>query len=65
MAVIKAKKKGETIAATPTQEEEEPADLLAALKASVEAAKKGRSVRAKRPPARKRTTSRKKKASKR
>ena len=65
MAVIKAKKKGETITATPTQEEEEPADLLAALKASVEAAKKGRSVRAKRPPARKRSTSRKKKTAKR
>jgi Ku protein len=63
MAVIKAKKKGETITATPTEEEEEPADLLAALKASVEAAKKGkRSVRAKRPPARKRTSARKKTA---
>ncbi len=57
MAVIKAKQKGKTIEAAPVEEEEEPADLLAALKASVEAAKgrKG-SVRAKRPPARKRST---------
>jgi DNA end-binding protein Ku len=56
-AVIKAKQKGKTITAAPVEEEEEPADLLAALKASVEAAKgrKG-SVRAKRPPARKRAT---------
>jgi DNA end-binding protein Ku len=57
MAVIKAKQKGKTIEAAPVEEEEEPADLLAALKASVEAAKRSRgSVRAKRPPARKRTT---------
>jgi DNA end-binding protein Ku len=53
-AIIKAKQKGETITAAPADEDEEPTDLLAALKASVEAARKGRGpVRAKRPPARK------------
>jgi DNA end-binding protein Ku len=57
-AIIKAKQKGETIAAAPAEEDEEPTDLLAALKASVDAAKRSkRSVRAKRAPARKRTTS--------
>jgi DNA end-binding protein Ku len=60
-AIITAKQKGETIEAAPVEEEEEPTDLLAALKASVEAAKKGRgSVRAKRPPARKKSAPRKK-----
>ena len=55
--IIRAKRKGETITAVPTADEEEPADLLAALKASVAAARKGRSsTRAKRPAARKRTT---------
>jgi DNA end-binding protein Ku len=63
LKVIKAKQKGETITAVPAAEDEEPADLLAALKASVEAAKKGRgSVRAKRPPGRKKPTARKKRA---
>lgn len=55
--IIEAKRKGETIAAAPVEAEEEPTDLLAALKASVEAAKQGRgkgSVRARRPPRRKR-----------
>jgi DNA end-binding protein Ku len=53
LAIVKAKQKGKTIEAAPTEEDEEPADLLAALKASVEAAKGRRgSVRAKRPPAR-------------
>jgi Ku protein len=57
LAVIKAKQKGKTIAAVPVEEDEEPTDLLAALKASVEAAKKSKgSVRAKRPPARRKTT---------
>ena len=42
LKVIKAKQKGETITAVPAAEDEEPADLLAALKASVEAAKKSR-----------------------
>jgi len=55
-AVIKAKQKGKTITAAPVEEEEGPEDLLAALKASVEAAKgRKRSVRAKRPPARRKT----------
>ena len=55
-AVIKAKQKGKSITAAPVEEEEEPEDLLAALKASVEAAKgRKRSVRAKRPPARRKT----------
>jgi DNA end-binding protein Ku len=59
LAVIKAKAKGKTIAPPEPEEDEEPADLLAALKASVEAAKRGRgSVRAKRPPARKQTAKR-------
>ena len=63
LKLIKAKQKGETITAVPTAEDEEPADLLAALKASVEAAKKGKgSVRAKRPPARKKAAARKKRA---
>ena len=39
LAIIKAKQKGKTIEAAPVEEEEEPVDLLAALKASVEAAK--------------------------
>jgi DNA end-binding protein Ku len=61
MDVIRAKRKGETITAAPVEEEEEPADLLAALRASVEAAKKGKgSVRTKRPPARKSSSTRKK-----
>ena len=59
LAIIKAKQKCETITAAPVEEEEEPADLLAALKASVDAAKKSRgSVRAKRPPARRKTAKR-------
>lgn len=37
--VIKAKRKGETITAPEPESDEEPADLLVALKASVEAAK--------------------------
>jgi DNA end-binding protein Ku len=54
--IIEAKRKGKTITAAPVEEDEAPTDLLAALKASVEAAKKSKgSVRAKRPPARKRT----------
>ena len=54
LAIIKAKQKGETITAEPVAEDDEPTDLLAALKASVDAAKKSKgSVRAKRPPARK------------
>ena len=62
-AVIKAKEKGKTITPPAAADEEEPADLLAALRASVEAAQKGRgSVRAKRPPARKKAAPRKKTA---
>jgi DNA end-binding protein Ku len=58
--IIRAKQQGETITAAPVDEEEEPADLLAALKASVEAAKRSKqasgstgSARQKRSPARK------------
>jgi DNA end-binding protein Ku len=52
--IIKAKQKGKTIEAPEPEPDEEPADLLEALRASVEAAKKGSgarrgSVRAKRP----------------
>ena len=56
--IIKAKQKGETIAAVPAAEDAEPADLLAALKASVDAAKRGRSSGRprKKPAARKRST---------
>ncbi len=56
--IIKAKQKGETIAAVPAAEDEEPADLLAALKASVDAAKQTRS--SKRKPARRKPAARKK-----
>ncbi len=64
-AIIKAKQKGETIEAAEPETEEEPADLLAALKASVEAAKKDRgSVRSK-PPARRKASARKQKPAKR
>jgi DNA end-binding protein Ku len=53
LAIIKAKQKGETITAAEPEQEEEPADLLAALKASVEAAKRSKApVRAQRPPGR-------------
>jgi DNA end-binding protein Ku len=53
--VIRAKRKGKTVTAARPEAEEEPTDLMAALRASVEAAKKSRggSVRAQRPPARK------------
>jgi DNA end-binding protein Ku len=62
-AVIKAKQRGKTITPPAAEDEEEPADLLAALKASVEAAKKGRgSVRASRATARRKPASRKKPA---
>ncbi len=63
--VIKAKRKGETITAPEPEADEQPADLLAALKASVEAAKQTKgSSRAKRAPARK-PAARKRKTSKR
>ena len=66
MKVIKAKQKGETITAVPAAEDEEPADLLAALKASVDAAKNGkRSVRSRRPAARRKPAARKRKPTKR
>jgi Ku protein len=55
-AVIKAKRKGETITAPEPEAEEQPTDLLAALRASVEAAKRSRApARTKRAPARKAT----------
>jgi DNA end-binding protein Ku len=53
-AVIKAKRKGETISSPEPEPAEEPTDLLAALKASVEAAKRsGGAAKPKRAPARK------------
>ena len=63
--MIKAKQKGETITAVPAAEDEEPADLLAALKASVDAAKRNRGAgRPKRKPGRpKRKPARRKPAS--
>lgn len=65
-AIIKAKRKGETIAAAPVEADDEPADLLAALKASVAAAKRGKGpVRARRPPARRKPAARKRAAAKR
>jgi DNA end-binding protein Ku len=57
-SIIEAKRKGETIAAAPVEDEEEPADLLAALRASVEAAKRGKGGAAKKRPARKGTARR-------
>ena len=58
LAVVRAKQKGKTITAPEPEADEEPTDLLAALKASVDAAKKSRgSVRAKRPPARRKKAS--------
>ena len=42
MEVIEAKKKGKKVRAAPPVEEEEPTDLLAALRASVERASRGR-----------------------
>ena len=63
MKVIKAKQKGETITAVPAAEDEEPADLLAALKASVDAAKRNRPPkRPKRKPARRKPARRAKTA---
>jgi DNA end-binding protein Ku len=63
LKLIKAKQKGETIEAVPAAEDEEPADLLAALKASVEAAKKNkRSTRSRRPATRRKPAARKKTA---
>ena len=63
--VIRAKRKGETITAPEPEAEEEPTDLLAALKASVEAARRTKSSsRAKRAPAPK-PAARKRKTSKR
>jgi non-homologous end joining protein Ku len=63
---IEAKQKGETITAAPAEEEDEaPGDLLAALKASVDAGKSKASVRAKRPPARTKAAARRKKTAKR
>jgi len=54
--VIRAKRKGKTISAPEPQDEEQPADLLTALRAPVEAAKSCRApARAKRAPARKPT----------
>ena len=62
-AVIRAKRKGGTVTAPEPEVEEQPADLMAALRASVEAAKKGReSVRTRRTSARKKPASSKTKA---
>ncbi len=55
MKVIRAKRKGKTITAPEPETEEQPTDLLAALRASVDAAKRRPSGRAKRGPARKPT----------
>jgi DNA end-binding protein Ku len=48
-AIVKRKQKGETVEAPPEEERAEPGDLLDALRASVEASKRGSSGRAKRP----------------
>jgi DNA end-binding protein Ku len=47
-SIIEAKRQGETITAAPVEEDDEPADLLAALRASVEAAQRSGGSRAKR-----------------
>lgn len=63
MRVIKAKQKGKTITAVPAAEDDEPADLLAALKASVGAAKRNRrSARPRRKPASRKPSARAKTA---
>jgi DNA end-binding protein Ku len=43
--IIRAKQRGETVQAAPEPEKEEPADLMAALKASIEQARGGRGRR--------------------
>ena len=54
--VIRAKRKGKTITAPEPETEEQPTDLLAALRASVESAKRSKPrARAKRAPARRQT----------
>lgn len=58
-AVIKAKQKGKTITVAAPEEDDEPTDLLAALKASVEASKRGKPGRSKRSAARKQPATRK------
>ena len=68
--IIKAKQNGETITAARVEEEEEPTDLLAALKASVEAAKRSKAGKApksreRRSPARKPGARKKTKSAKR
>jgi Ku protein len=66
--VIRAKRKGKTVTAPEPESEEEPADLMAALRASVEAAKSsrrpstGKTSRKASSPARKPGSRRKKKA---
>ena len=63
LKLIKAKQKGETITAVPAAEDEEPADLLAALKASVDAAKRSKKAASpKRKPARRKPAARAKAA---
>jgi len=57
-AIVKRKRKGEEVHAPPREERAAPSDLLDALRASVDAAKRGGNGRAKRPSAR-RTTRRK------
>lgn len=62
LAVIGAKQKGKTVEAPEPAEDEEPADLLAALKASVEAVKGSKSARATSPPANRTSAARRKPA---
>ena len=56
LKVIRAKRKGKTVTAPEPEAEEEPADLMAALRASVEAAKGSRRTSARRPSSRKAST---------
>jgi len=53
MDVVKKKQKGETVTPPAAEDEEEPADLLEALRASVEASKQGARSKGRRPSARK------------
>jgi DNA end-binding protein Ku len=65
--IVKAKRKGKTITAPEPETEEEPADLMAALRASVEAAKKRSSTGSRstnRRPARRATSKTRTKAAK-
>ena len=65
MDVVKKKQKGETVTPPATEKEEEPADLLEALRASVEASKRGSRSKSKTTNSRKRGSRTRKPAARR